>query len=194
MVVTVDGGVLSLPVVEAGDALVLVHIGLTDHRSWQLVRSGLSASSQVIAHDRRGHSGSRSASDGPQCRHEDDVGGDHRRIRSARRTWPRARTAAQSASARRRDVRSWFEALVVRWWTHRLALVDLESAHPLPPAPKSQGDPRFCDQAGMARARHPLPSNAFCLRAVALDAHAGWEVKSYGHRQPLRRRWRSELK
>jgi pimeloyl-ACP methyl ester carboxylesterase len=52
---------------------VLVHGGWTDHRSWQLVVPGLAGSFHVVAYDRRGHSHSRRASDGPRSMHEDDL-------------------------------------------------------------------------------------------------------------------------
>ena len=71
--VEVDGGVLSCTVAGAGEPLVLVHGGLTDHRSWLLVAPGLSESFLVVAYDRRGHSRSRQAGDGPRSRHEDDL-------------------------------------------------------------------------------------------------------------------------
>ena len=71
--VRVDGGSLFCVVTGSGDPLVLVHGGWTDHRSWQLVVPQLAESFQVVAYDRRGHSRSRPAGDGPRSVHEDDL-------------------------------------------------------------------------------------------------------------------------
>ena len=71
--VRVDGGRLYCMVAGSGDPLVLVHGGWTDHRSWQLVAPELAESFHIVAYDRRGHSRSRRAGDGPRSVHEDDL-------------------------------------------------------------------------------------------------------------------------
>jgi pimeloyl-ACP methyl ester carboxylesterase len=71
--VRLDRGALLCAVGGRGDPLVLVHGGWTDHRSWQLVAPDLAGSFHVAAYDRRGHSHSRQAGDGPRSVHEDDL-------------------------------------------------------------------------------------------------------------------------
>ena len=71
--VQVGGGTLFCVAAGSGDPLVLVHGGWTDHRSWQFVVPKLAESFHVVAYDRRGHSRSRQAGDGPRSVHEDDL-------------------------------------------------------------------------------------------------------------------------
>jgi pimeloyl-ACP methyl ester carboxylesterase len=71
--VQVEGGALFCVVAGSGDPLVLVHGGLADHGSWHLVAPRLAESFRVLAYDRRGHSRSRLAGDGPRSQHEDDL-------------------------------------------------------------------------------------------------------------------------
>jgi pimeloyl-ACP methyl ester carboxylesterase len=71
--VRVDGATLFCMEAGSGDPLVLVHGGWIDHRSWQFVVPELAGFLHVVAYDRRGHSHSRRAGDGPRSVHEDDL-------------------------------------------------------------------------------------------------------------------------
>jgi pimeloyl-ACP methyl ester carboxylesterase len=58
----------------AGDPLVLVHGGWTDHTTWNLIAGPLAERFRVIRYDRRGHSRSARGAAAPvRRRHEDDL-------------------------------------------------------------------------------------------------------------------------
>jgi pimeloyl-ACP methyl ester carboxylesterase len=69
----VNGVELFGTVTGSGEPLVLVHGAWTDHTTWRGIVPALSESFLVVAYDRRGHSRSRSAVDGPRVTHEDDL-------------------------------------------------------------------------------------------------------------------------
>jgi len=71
----INGTKIFLQEFGAGDPLILVHGSWAEHMEWPFVVPLLAPRFRVSVYDRRGHSRSRRAGDGPRSVHEDDLAG-----------------------------------------------------------------------------------------------------------------------